>query len=1806
MASTLMAQAGVQPLSGPDNYSDPSREDAPRAGRKRKTSESSASKANAPRQKITRACDSCKEKKTRCTGTLPCRRCTRLSLPCEYNAAYSRGLPPQPLPAPLSIAARYSRNRSTSHVSISQSPGSRRSPVVRESPRATRTPPSQVSQNPVQVSRRNSPDPVATDFEGNYLGPASGVSFLNRVWRRLHQDETSAVPGEVQSESWPKNTSVFMFGDKPYTDYRNAGFTLPAFEKALELVSRYFDYAMVTYRFLHRGSVEEWLRQVYSHRISSSNLPTGPLVARASIILMIFAVSTERWYAASKHMLSMEFGPPCLETVQARLGQCLYLLSSSRANECWYTFGTAVQLVTAIGLHRRCAPKLSKKGITYLERELRKRILWSAYTLDKYLNVIFGRPRLLHDGDIDQELPDEVSDEDILQDDPAMRLGTADSMMIASVLHFRLGRILGEISRQFYTVNPIHRESPLEAAVRITSDLEKWKETTPPLFNSVRPTSLIPPLCRQSQVLQLAYCHAMIHATRYFLLNDFTDLSRRPEAPHPTVTAHISKCLEAAEHVMKLVDNIAKQGTLIQSFWFTHHHRLPPTLEPPELDNNRVRSLFSLAELCQQHLAEATRKNCPSRRYGIILEETRVEVHKQLGSQSNEGSVGNVPENSRDASVWDRDSIIDQRLVDPAGANNVVPFNSNSIDYDGNFQPSAFVDEPFDMGDVEFLDNLEGSIWWSQLDTWVSTALYNVLLRGHTFILTSLSIYSSVPREYTTAVTMLSTLLPQEPTTHIDKLPHDKEELSGPRAEPFTIDELVRHRASLGPSQPVVFYPRTGIEYSEFPLQQLDVFAYRVATILANVIPPRKSSSESPTVVALLGPSDLNYLVLLLAVTKLGHAGLLLSTRISVEAHVSLIERTNAQHIFVHDSLKDTAEKVNERVPALQVHSIPGEESYDYPISDENINTNLLSHLEPEVETKHLAWIIHSSGSTGLPKPIFQTQRAAVKNYAGNMNMRGFITLPLYHNHGICCLFRTIYSCKSLHLYNPGLPLTSQYLVDIMRSYSFEIFYGVPYALKLLAESKEGIAALANLKAVMFGGSSCPDSLGNLLVDNGVYLIAHYGSTETGQLLTSMRPRDDKRWDWLRPSEAVKNFLRMEERYPGVYESVVLDGWPSKVMSNRPDGAYATKDLFLKHPKMEAYKYYSRLDDTITLVNGEKVIPLDLEGRVRQLSFVADALAFGVAKSNIGLAVIRAPDAATMTDEQIVDAIWPAVEEAHETLPAYGQLSKNMVRVLAADTPYTRTDKGTVIRQAFYRDFSDLIEASYEAEDAMTGTLLLSEEELKAFLRNELSSIVPAKGQDDLTDDADFFSLGMDSLQATQLRSVLVKSLDTKGQKLGLNVVFEHPSVGSLARYLYSLSSGASEAEIPVEEQMDALISKYSDFEQHIPLSNGLRGRYIVVTGATGSLGCHVVAKLLALHDVQKIYCFVRAGSPIDAYGRLLDSLRARRVYHTLSASAKKKLIALPSDLSVPELGLATTTYNTLTSELTDVIHCAWSVNFNLHLSSFERDNIAGLKNLVNLCLKAQRPAPATLNFCSSISAVVRSTEPEIPETLPSNLEHAQPMGYAQSKLVAETLCIKAVQQTGLRARVLRIGQVIGDTAHGIWNTTEAIPLMIQAATTIGALPKLDESHRWLPVNSVAGIIADISLSSDSDTTKYNASAPDTQPVFNIINPHPFHWTSDLLPYLRGAGLEFEELGQRAWIKRLRESNPDPVANPPIKLVDFFASKYDNDLPRRTVGWATEKTARVSATFGAEARELDQELVRKMMGYFRGAEGWRK
>ena len=291
---------------------------------------------------------------------------------------------------------------------------------------------------------RNSPELGSTDFEGNYIGPSSGISFIKRVWERLHQDETTQIPYECREDN-NLVTTPFTMGDRPYPGHSETTFRLPLYTVAMELLKVYFDFSMVTYRFLHYQSVQQWIKQIYENQISASNLPVAVMTTRTAIVLMIFAVSnlhtesspsgepcqSERWFSAAKYFMTLESGPPCLETIQVRLIQCLYLLSSSRANECWYTFGTALQVTTALGLHRKIPGKRVRNTESPLVMEMRKRVFWSVYTLDKYLSIMFGRPRLLHDEEIDQELPCAMG---VLEESPP---GTTGDMMVASVLHFR-------------------------------------------------------------------------------------------------------------------------------------------------------------------------------------------------------------------------------------------------------------------------------------------------------------------------------------------------------------------------------------------------------------------------------------------------------------------------------------------------------------------------------------------------------------------------------------------------------------------------------------------------------------------------------------------------------------------------------------------------------------------------------------------------------------------------------------------------------------------------------------------------------------------------------------------------------------------------------------------------------------------------------------------------------------------------------------------------------------------------------------------------------------------------------------------------------------------------------------------------------------------------------------------------------------------------------------------------------------------------------------------------------------------------
>ncbi|ETS78691.1 hypothetical protein PFICI_08544 [Pestalotiopsis fici W106-1] len=1025
---------------------------------------------------------------------------------------------------------------------------------------------------------------------------------------------------------------------------------------------------------------------------------------------------------------------------------------------------------------------------------------------------------------------------------------------------------------------------------------------------------------------------------------------------------------------------------------------------------------------------------------------------------------------------------------------------------------------------------------------------------------------------------------------------------------PQTVTELFLHNVAKYEDAPCLGYPATDrgkADYVYYSFHQLNGLVDKAARYYAELGLISKVSATTTPVVALLAPSSLDYVISLLALSRMGFAVLFLSTRLPVEAYVNLLQKTSCHKLIVANNYLATAKEIQEQYDITSIGIVdksvlddiePNE--FTYP---QQSNTN---------NSSQVAFIIHSSGSTGLPKPIFQTHEACIKNYSSGIPYRAFLTLPLFHNHGISTLMRAFCAGKRISMYNANLPLAGSTLAEAIAATGAESLHCVPFALKLLAETPGGIETLQRCKLVLYGGSSCPDDLGDLLVKNGVYLVGHYGATEMGQLMTSFRDPSDTAWNYLRPLESVKPYLSMVPLGGGSYECVVLDGLPTKVMSNSddPPNSYATRDTFIPHPSIpDAWKYLGRLDDRVTLVNGEKVLPVPYEHFVRQHELVQEVVVFGVGRAVPGLLVIPSDKARGMGRDDLLQELLPTIQAANARTEAFGRVTPEMAEFLDVGADYPRTDKGTVIRAAFYNKYASLIDAVYARfetpveQDGATSLRVFSHDELQSYL---LKLFREKLGFSDLTVESDLFNAGVDSLQAITVRAQIIREVDVGGKPLSSNLIFEYPSIQNLAQHLTLLRSGQEVVADNEVEVMQELIAKYSVFQSRTPGQNEPRFETALLTGATGSLGAFMLSQMVQLPQMNKIFCLVRATSQSHALERIVSTFAAKGLA-PLTLDQLAKVSILPADLSRESLGLEQHVLDELRSTLTVAIHSAWAVNFNLGVRSFESQHIRGTYNLLNLCLATDTVQPARFFFCSSISAAAGTPIPaSIAEAHVADCNHAQAMGYARSKLVTEHIIQAAGEKTGMQARVLRLGQIIGDTHRGIWNLTEAIPLMIRSARSFGALPALDETPSWMPVDKMAQACLELAglVPSSGDASSIvggGESIHDASVVYQVQNQRLFHWTRDLLPALKSAGLEFDIVSQRQWVALLRESNADPKQNPTIKLLEFFTGKYDNDKPgREGLVFETRVTSEASKTVDQGFDVIGSGLVDKMVSWW--------
>ncbi len=192
--------------------------------------------------------------------------------------------------------------------------------------------------------------------------------------------------------------------------------------------------------------------------------------------------------------------------------------------------------------------------------------------------------------------------------------------------------------------------------------------------------------------------------------------------------------------------------------------------------------------------------------------------------------------------------------------------------------------------------------------------------------------------------------------------------------------------------------------------------------------------------------------------------------------------------------------------------------------------------------------------------------------------------------------------------------------------------------------------------------------------------------------------------------------------------------------------------------------------------------------------------------------------------------------------------------------------------------------------------------------------------------------------------------------------------------------------------------------------------------------------------------------------------------------------------------------------------------------------------------------------------------------------------GYNETKWVAERLVRNAKDQ-GLPVGIYRVGWVAGHTGSGIWNSSDFIPRLIQACTTLGKCTFLG-LVTMTPVDYLVDSLIHLS--------QRPASLGDT---FHLSNGERYS-TKQLFDWVKAYGYQVEEVSYEAWEKAMMESSQEVALMPMrlflenaggVKLSDWFSREPVVD---------SAYTRGVLATGGVFPPSLNEQLMRTYLQHF--------
>jgi acyl-coenzyme A synthetase/AMP-(fatty) acid ligase len=405
---------------------------------------------------------------------------------------------------------------------------------------------------------------------------------------------------------------------------------------------------------------------------------------------------------------------------------------------------------------------------------------------------------------------------------------------------------------------------------------------------------------------------------------------------------------------------------------------------------------------------------------------------------------------------------------------------------------------------------------------------------------------------------------------------------------------------------------------------------------------------------------------------------------------------------------------------------------FDFPSVDDLLNSSTAPYTWTKTfkSNKHEPLVcLHTSGTTGFPKPIIWTHdwansvvqahhlptpagyerpekltqgpRRRVLNLFPPMHASGILTTLIYE----LAYGSTMICAPSRLTPNAAVDAAADALDLLGDDEKVDVLALPPPHAEYLGNNKPLLDRVSKrVETILWAGGSLSNAAGKAIAAR-VQTMTLMASTELGTWPSVRRLAqndtqtvdDEFQYDSFHPSLNIRFDLASADDHGTFYEAVLVknegeDAWVQSLFKIFPDvQEKSLGDLFTRHPHdPEKWKHAGRSDDLLVFLGSENFHPGFAEGRITAHPGVAEALIVGTRRPKAAL-LVRLNDGADR------DEVEKMVEDVTRDYPLYARIQKHMI--LAVTEPFPKTAKGSVQKKATPDFYEKQLDALYRNDE---------------------------------------------------------------------------------------------------------------------------------------------------------------------------------------------------------------------------------------------------------------------------------------------------------------------------------------------------------------------------------------------------------------------------------------------------------------------------------------------------------------------------